>query len=757
MRKLCWWALPCSGAIFLAVYLLPEAFLLPAGALCVLGALGSLLFRGSARLRIALAALGLAFGFLWTGCYGLLFRAPAQALISEEARPYTMTVLDFPYATSRGAALPVRLEAGAKAQVYADEDALDLRPGDVISCPLRLASSGTVRGESVDYYTAKGIYLLGYAQDGTERLARPQRPSPLFWPQYAARSLKDSIARVFPDDVSGFLSALVTGDKASLPTGVYAAFQRAGISHVIAVSGLHIGFLAGLLSLLLGKRSRLSAGVGITLMFFYAAVAGSSPSALRAASMCTLLLIAPLVGREPDKPTALAAVLFLLLLPCPYAAASVSLQLSFAAVAGIYLVSEALSRRWRKAVPKWDKALGKLGRQAAIFVLDSLAVTLGALLFTTPLAALHFGSVSLVGPLSNLLTLWAISYCFLGGLFSALLGLFLPPLGFTLAWLTAWPARGVLWTARNIARWPFASVSLSSRYLIFWFLVAYGIFLLWLMGRRRVRPLIPISVLSITLCAALFTNSWDTLTSRLTVAALDVGQGASTLFYSKGHTLLVDCGGNSGDDPGDIAADALQALGTSRLDALILTHCHTDHACGVPQLLSRVEVSLLILPEGDPEDSLRQEILSLAEDYGCKVEVLSSDAHITFGEADLQLYAPLGDGGINEAGLSLLCSVGEFDVLITGDMNDVVERRLVKYKNLPDIEVLMVGHHGSKNATSEALLLALRPEAAVISSGYNSYGHPALETLERLGAAGCDIYRTDLMGTITFTVKETDT
>lgn len=756
MRKLCWWALPFSGAIFLAVYLLPEALLLPVGALCVLGALASLLCKGSVRLRIALAALGLALGFLWTDCYGLLFRAPAQALISEESLPHTMTVLDFPSATSRGAVFPVRLESGPKAQLYADEDALTLRPGDVVSCPVRLTSSETVRGESVDYYTAKGVFLLGYAQENPELLTRPQRPSPLFWPQYAARALKDAIARVFPADVSGFLTALVTGDKSCLPTGVYAAFQRAGLSHVIAVSGLHIGFLAGLLSLLLGKRSRLSAGVGIALMFFFAAVAGHSPSALRAAAMCTLLLIAPLVGREPDKPTTLAAVLFLLLLPCPYAAASVSLQLSFAAVAGIYLVTGELSRRWLKALPKWDKPLGRLGRQVLVFAVDSLAVTLAALLFTTPLAALHFGSVSLAGPLTNLLTLWAISYCFLGGLFSALLGLLLPSLASPLAWLSAWPARWILWVARNIAHLPFASVCLSSRYLILWFFAAYGIVLLWLTGRRQVRPLIPVSALVITLCAALLTNSWDALTSQLTVTALDVGQGASTLFYSKGHTVLVDCGGNSGDDPGDIAADALQALGASHLDALILTHCHTDHACGVPALLSRVDVSLLILPEGDPEDSLQQEVLALAEEYGCKAEFLTNDTRITFGDASLQLYAPLGDGGINEAGLSVLCSAGEFDVLITGDMNDVVERRLVKYKNLPDIELLMVGHHGSKNAASEELLLALSPETAVISSGYNSYGHPALETLERLGAAGCDIYRTDLMGTITFTAKETD-
>ena len=134
--------------------------------------------------------------------------------------------------------------------------------------------------------------------------------------------------------------------------------------------------------------------------------------------------------------------------------------------------------------------------------------------------------------------------------------------------------------------------------------------------------------------------------------------------------------------------------------------------------------------------------------------MLTNDAHINFGAASMEIYAPLGDGGANEEGLSVLCSYDDYDFLLTGDMNDVIERRLVKYKNLPDIEFLFVGHHGSKNSTSEELLLAVTPEHAVISSGYNRYGHPTEEALERLGAAGCDIYRTDMMGTITFTIKE---
>ena len=171
------------------------------------------------------------------------------------------------------------------------------------------------------------------------------------------------------------------------------------------------------------------------------------------------------------------------------------------------------------------------------------------------------------------------------------------------------------------------------------------------------------------------------------------------------------------------------------------------------ELLERLEVGLLVLPDVEEEDPLRREITALAEEKGIETLFLAEDADVTFGESALRIYAPLGSGGANEEGLSVLCTAGDFDGLITGDMNDTVEKRLVKYGSLPDLELLVAGHHGSKYATSEELLLATRPELAVISVGYNTYGHPAPETLERLAAAGCAIYRTDWSGTVTITAK----
>jgi len=308
--------------------------------------------------------------------------------------------------------------------------------------------------------------------------------------------------------------------------------------------------------------------------------------------------------------------------------------------------------------------------------------------------------------------------------------------------------------ADALAALPFAALSTQSVYLKLWLALVYALLLLYLLGRgEKKRPLVPLGLGTAGLCAALVFQAASHTAGRLTVSVLDVGQGLSVALLSGGRAALVDCGGTGADNPGDTAADYFQSLGLNRIDLVVLTHYHEDHAGGIPELLERLEVGLLVLPDVEEEDPLRREITALAEEKGIETLFLAEDADVTFGESALRIYAPLGSGGANEEGLSVLCTAGDFDGLITGDMNDTVEKRLVKYGSLPDLELLVAGHHGSKYATSEELLLATRPELAVISVGYNTYGHPAPETLERLAAAGCAIYRTDWSGTVTITAK----
>ena len=758
MRKLCIFGLSLSAAVFAAVYLLPEQLLVPAGLLCApAGVVCLLLFRGDRRLRTVLIAAGLCAGLLWTSGYSALYYAPAEALDGQTA-PFSATVTGYPRESAYGISVSVRIHQGPgiRAVLYAEEKYRTLSPGDQLSGTASLRLADTLYGRENSYYTAKGVYLTGSVQ-GEMTVSSPETVPLSLWPVVTSKALKESISAVFPPDTAPLVIALITGDRDGLDDTLYTAFQRSGIAHVVAVSGLHVSFLSGLLTTLLRGKRRFSALVCIALLFFFAAVAGATPSVLRAVFLQCFLLLAPLFGRENDRATSLSAALMILLIANPFAASSISLQLSFASVAGIYLITGPLNDRWMARLPAHPASLpGRLGRKAAAFLIGTLATTVGALIFTTPLTACYFNSISLISPLTNLLTLWAVSDLFLGGLAAAVLGLLLPVPASLAAQVIALLGRYIEAVARALSSLPFAAVTADTLYLKLWLLVVYVLLLLWPCLRRRWgggRPLIPICSCAALLCVSLLCGSAELGAGVLTVSVLDVGQGQSILLRSGNTLALVDCGGSGAQNAGDTAADAVGRLGRTRLDLLILTHCHADHAGGVPALLERLEVGTLVLPDVEPESPLRQEILALAREKGTRVALLTEDSTAELGKASLRLYAPLGSGDTNEEGLAVLCSAGSFDALITGDMDQTIEGRLIKYGNLPDIELLVAGHHGSKYAVSEELLLAVKPEYAVISVGYNSYGHPAPETLERLGAAGCDIYRTDLMGTVTFTIE----
>lgn len=254
MRKLAWFAASCSAAVFLAVYVLPEGALVPLGEVCALAALAGLTLRGDRRRRVLLAGFGLAAGLLWTAAYGALFQAPARALAGYEG-PVEVTVADWPQATAYGSSVLVRLHPvegwPVRTLLYLDAPAPDLRPGDGLTVQARLRAADTIAGESTDYYYAKGVRLIAYGE-GEGETARPGRPPLWTWPAYVSKALKGAVASAFPKGAAPLVAALLTGDKSGLSDGDYAALRRSGLAHVIAVSGLHVSFLAGLAAALLG-------------------------------------------------------------------------------------------------------------------------------------------------------------------------------------------------------------------------------------------------------------------------------------------------------------------------------------------------------------------------------------------------------------------------------------------------------------------------------------------------------------------------
>lgn len=685
--------------------------------------------------------------------YDHLVRQPIEDRCGA-ASDFTATVCDWPQATERGARVTVELEGyhRARAVLYGEAELLAARPGDTVTGTAQWQSAAHFDSDDVTHFNARGVYALLYGREDV-RLSAGDGDALRWLPQRAGKAFREKVAAIWDDPrVSGFLTAELTGDKSAMDDGDYLAMQETGLAHLFAVSGLHCAFLVTLLALLISRRQRLLCAVTIPLLLFYMVMVGMSPSVVRACIMQIFLLIAPLFRRGSDPLTSLAAALLVILLCNPFAAASVSLQLSFSATLGMVL----LSPRLYKLLTGWYKGKCRPLRAALCFVAANLSATLSAVVFTAPLTAWYFRIFVLVAPLSSLLAVPAAGWSFMAAFVTVLLGFVWLPLASLLGWISWALVRYILWIANGMMSWRYHAVYFTNPYLIYWLLFLYAAFIGCAATPDGKRKYLLASALSVlTLTAAIWVNRQDYQYGVLTALTLDVGQGESVILTSGGETALVDCGSsNSYKDPGGLAADTLHSMGVRELSAVVVTHYHADHTNGLYEVLRRIPVQTIYLPDIEDEYGVRERLVSLAEEKGAQVTYVTKETADTLGDTILTIYPPVQSGGdLNELGLTALASAGDFDLLITGDMSGSTEKKLVETYALPDIEVLVVSHHGSRYSLNIRFLKAVTPEAAVISVGDNNYGHPSEETLQRLLAIGADIWRTDQQGTIRITVN----
>ena len=739
----------------LSHYVLPASWLYIVSAAMLIPALFCAVFLRGFRRRDGVAAfLFLALGMSWYSMYSGKF-IDAAAQYADKTCTVTVRVDEYPYRDGDYASLNVTLaERGEPSLGIAVSDYSgtlpELRPGDLAEMELELMDAGERYGEATDVYAARGVHLRAYyvALHGVERDGR----SALYFPQELMNAVRGSIVRVFPEDVQDIMLALLIGDT----HGVYEdaeldnALSVTGVAHVVSVSGMHLGFLYSALSALLGRRRAFFVGVPVLVLFTF--MAGCSSAIVRACVMLVLSMLGTVLRRDYDPLAGLAMALLLLLAENPVSVASVSLQLSFASMLGLILITPRLNRWFNR------RFRGAKGRVKGICrtAWSAFSASLGATVFTAPVVAVIFGYVSLLSPMANLLTLWAVSLAFTLGFAAAALGLIYAPLGIAFAWLAAWPARYFVWCISLLARIPYAAVYTADGGVVWWLLFTYAVFIAAIVMRRRrgLRLAVPALCSAAVLAAVLISSALRTADER-SVTVLDVGQGQSIALLSGESAVVVDCGGmGSWDDAGDVASEYLLGRGRYGIDALVLTHLHSDHADGAARLMTRVKVGTLYMPEGtDDSDGELAGILEAAARRGTEVVEISEDTAVSLPGLELSLTAPQDTGDENERGLVVRASIGEYDTVITGDVGAPMERLLAEEGKLPPSELLIAGHHGSRSSNSFELVSAVRPETVVVSVGYNSYGHPTDEALVRLAVTGADIYRTDVNGDVTVTIE----
>ena len=735
-----WLALGFAAACGMGIWMPAENWILPAALGCAVVCLA--VWKFGFR-KAAAVLLGGAIGLAAYGVYQYSYLSPARAMDGIVLET-TVTATDYSDQTDYGIAVDGEFLLQGKSyriRLYMD-DAGEICPGYTIHgyFELRYTAPGGMRDAT--YHAGDGILFLGYER-GKAEVRWNANTGNAYWGSRMRRIIANRLDSLFPTDVSAVVRALFLGDDTELDYETDTALKISGIRHIIAVSGLHVAILYGILRAVTLNRRFLTALIGFPVLFFFAAVAGFTPSVTRSCIMIALMLLSQLLDREYDASTALSFAAVVMLVRNPLVITSISFLMSVACVTGILLFNEGITR-WLTAKigqPKGKTIKARLSR----WFISTVSVSLSAVTLTTPMSAWYFGTVSLVGVLTNLLTLWAVTLAFYGIVAVSVVSLVWLKGAAFLAWIVSWPVRYVVAMAKMLSAFPLAAVYTQSVYIVLWLIFAYILLAVFLFSRNR-HPGILGCCAALGLCIALLLSWTEHSFHEVHFTALDVGQGQCLILHHEGKTFLIDCGGSNDEIAANTAAETLLSRGITRLDGIILTHCDRDHAGGIPYLLTRVDTDIILYPATAELST----VLEIIGNTDAALFAVSEDLLLDLGSGKMTVFAPIYADESNENSLCVLFESENCAILVTGDRGRLGEILLLRQAQLPQVDLLIAGHHGSKYATGTELLEAVLPETVFISVGKNAYGHPSEETLSRIGSFGCRIYRTDENGNLIF-------
>lgn len=590
---------------------------------------------------------------------------------------------------------------------------------------------------------------------------------------YLKRVLSHIIDKSADPETAGVLKAMLLGDKTELPDNVKEDFQRCNINHLTALSGLHIGLIAGTvykLLRLLGLPYLFSGTVGIFFTFSYGYMTGASDSTMRAAIMLTFVIVGDILGRFSDLLTAMAVSLFILVFSNPLKLYDTGFLFSYAAVIGIGVVYPCLS----KLIPDYDikkySGVRKFIYKILYAFISSLLFSISVLSVTLPLNLYFYGSFCPWSVLLNLIVIPLAAPLLLFGIVGILVGL----LSYSLAGILLVPSKLILRLYMGLCgvtvKLPYSTViagAMKSWQMILYYGLLVMLCALLFLGRERgdselmkrpnrdhflklkklyLRSLfvnISLLVVSATLIVLVLWRPKEDM-----VTFLDVGQGDSILLRTRcGETILVDGGSSSEKKVGEnIILPALKHYGISRVDHVIITHSDMDHINGIVELLnmqerSGVKVGTFYMPYACKDVDTYKELAENALNAGTSVSYLRPGMKLNKEGFTMTCIYPKADRPFDNANDMSTVMVADYDgvrLLLTGDIGSEAEPELYSYKDLiEDIDILKVAHHGSRYSTSDEFLDIVKPKSAVISCERGgSYGHPHKELIERLEEHG---------------------
>jgi len=566
----------------------------------------------------------------------------------------------------------------------------------------------------------------------------------------ARNYMNEALYNTLTAEKAALMSAMLTGSKDSLDENIENAFRASGLMHLLAVSGTHIAFLLFPLLWLfrvLGFSRRVTAIISIPLIIVYCVITGLSASVLRASIMAVIVLIGKMLDRKSELINSIAVSALLILIINPFMLFDSGFQLSVGAAAGLGV----LYKRVFNCIPE----------KIPLTIRKAVSATIAAQAGILPVIVKYFSKLSVISVLSNLfvvpLTGAAMVFGFVVVILYSINHMIAVYAGFVLQAIL----HIILVIADTFASIPWAEIHahhwrLSWCALYYAFLIISGVYGMAFFIRYRKG----VAAAALAIGAVLVIQSF--IPGSIKLVFIDVGQGDSALIRSpEGHYMLIDGGGSynekeTGYTGRQVLMPVLMHEGVSRIDHVIVSHAHTDHMSGVLTLIGLFPVKSVGLPyySGAHEDF--SELIHACNEKNIEVCFYKRGDTVRIDSKTEFVVMHPGEGinyggDLNNMSLSGMLCYKQFRVLFTGDIENEADDSFLSGNEDVDCCVLKVAHHGGKNGTSAKFLNRVKPEAAVICVGSNSFGHPSGEVLNRLYSAGAKVYTTKNSGAVVIT------
>jgi len=649
--------------------------------------------------------------------------------------------------------------------IYGNDLIDDLDYGSVvnISGEIRMPQGRRNIGgfDSRKFLASRGISGTMSTQEKALTILEGDRGSWLKKTGYKFRhNILNTLNSSLPDKESSVLAGMLIGYTDKMPEEMEEDFRRAGLSHIMAVSGANIAFLLAPFLWLLkkaGLNPRWSSALAFPCMLFYVYATGMEASVIRAAIMAGITLTGMLLWRKADIYCSLAASAIIILFCNSFMLFDLGFILSFVATLSLVIFYKPLFSKMPEKLPK--------------IIRDTTAGTISAQLGVIPIIAYCFNTFSIISVFTNLLIVPLTGIITVLGAVLVVLGNILLPAARLLGILLGVMIDIMMMITGKMAEIPWAEINIATPsiilVLIYYFILIYLRFWHPKLAKEAARPVFASIML---LCGAviLIVSIPD---KSLRIYFADVGQGDCAVIRTpSGNNIILDGGGSINDTEGSyvgerIVVPLLYNLNVTEIDLMIASHGHMDHIGGLKTVIDKINVKKLIV--ADANDIEMRYLTDYAEEKGIPVMYVKED-DILYEEDGLTIKAlyPLKDKELmpkdstadaNELSLVTRLDYGEFSALFTGDIGFMSENIILENHKDLSCDLLKVAHHGSKYSSDKSFIEAAEPVVSVISVGRNVYGHPSPETLERIAGQGSKIYQTTDNGGILVEVWEKET